>query len=171
MPPPSGGNPKLPLELNLPLIAPPETGSCWRMSPTEVRPVRSRSSRDSIRTGACLPSGSPMRDPVTTMTSPSVGGVSSAATGTSWAGGAVAETAGGGSAGASAGVASPAGAASLAGVVSADGADGGDGAAALVGATSGAGCPLAVALVARAPASKPTWDHETSREVVIVDTS
>src|ERR1044071_4526380 len=78
MPPPSGGYPKLPLELYLPLIAPPETGSCCKMSPTEVSPVRSRSSRDIISTGACLPSGSPMRDPVTTITSPCVGGVGSA---------------------------------------------------------------------------------------------
>src|ERR1051325_3606597 len=80
MPPPSGGYPKLPLELYLLLIAPPETGSCCRMSPTDDRPVRSMSSRDIINTGACLPSGSLIRDPVTTMTSVPTGGASSAVT-------------------------------------------------------------------------------------------
>src|SRR5215468_4924487 len=125
MPPPSGGDPKLPLELYLPLIAPPETGSCCRMSPTEVSPVRSRSSRDIISTGACLPSGSPMREPVTTMTSPSVGGTASG-TGASLVGGA-------------AGAAASAGGAGGAGGASGDGGASGEGAAG-GGGGDGAGC-------------------------------
>src|SRR5512140_2158230 len=126
MPPPSGGAPKLPVELYLPLIAPPETGSCCRISPTDVRPVRSRSSRDSIKTGACLPSGSPMREPVTTMTSPSVGGVGSTETGTS---------SGAGLAGGFAGGVAPGDVTGAGGVVS----EAGGGASGVPGAASGDG--------------------------------
>src|SRR5262245_40756517 len=115
MPPPSGGEPKLPLELYLPLIAPPETGSCCRMSPTEARPVRSRSSRDIVSTGACLPSGSPMREPVITMTSPSVGGVGSAETGPAVTSGVGGGGAGGLSVGAGCGAGASAGAGSAGG--------------------------------------------------------
>ena len=72
-PPPSGGKPKLPLELNLVLSAEPDAVICWMMSPTDNRPVAWMSSRSSVRTGA-WPSDSArlMRDPVTSTRSSSV---------------------------------------------------------------------------------------------------
>src|SRR5437868_14919261 len=89
------------------------------MSPTDDSPVRSMSSRDIINTGACLPRGSLMRDPVTTMTSAPTGGTSSA---TAAASGAAVDGEFAGTSRLAAGAASEAGA----GASGAPGADGGD---------------------------------------------
>src|ERR1041384_1619020 len=135
MPPPSGGYPKLPLELYLLLIAPPETGSCCRVSPTDDRPVRSVSSRG-LNTTACWPSGSLMRDPVTTMTSVPTGGASSATAapgagvgdgvaGTSTPAAGVVSVAGAGTSGASEEAGASAGASGGSGGAGGDGGDGG----------------------------------------------
>src|SRR5690606_4864509 len=65
-PSPLGEKPKLPDELNLVLSAEPAPVSSCRMSPTEVRPVRSRSSRLRVWTGVWLSiSAFLMRVPVT----------------------------------------------------------------------------------------------------------
>src|ERR1044071_7972667 len=136
MPPPSGGYPKLPLELYLLLIAPPETGSCCRMSPTDDGPVPPMSARDIMNTGACLPSGSLMRHPVSTMTSVPTGGASSATAapgagvgdgvaGTSTPAAGVVSVAGAGTSGASEEAGASAGASGGSGGAGGDGGDGG----------------------------------------------
>src|SRR5918995_2450225 len=51
-PPPSGGNPTLPLVLNFVLSPPPDTGRRWSTSPTEVRPDLAISSSVIVMTGA-----------------------------------------------------------------------------------------------------------------------
>src|SRR5690606_5165312 len=67
-PPPSGGKPKLPAELNLVLIDEPLTDRRWMMSPIEPSPVASMSFEVIVITGV-WPSISAflMREPVTSI--------------------------------------------------------------------------------------------------------
>ena len=67
-PPPSGGKPKLPAELNFVLSDEPDTVRRWMTSPIEPRPVASMSFDVIVSTGV-WPSTSAflMRDPVTSI--------------------------------------------------------------------------------------------------------
>src|SRR5690606_20064348 len=79
-PPPSGGKPKLPLELNLVLSAAPLAVRFWTTSATDLKPLRSMSSRLSTCTGTWVSSADClMREPVTVTES------SVMASGASWA--------------------------------------------------------------------------------------
>ena len=73
-PPPSGGKPKLPLELNLVLRPAPLAVRFWTMSDTDLKPLRSMSSRVSTWTGTWVSSSDClMREPVTETESSVVG--------------------------------------------------------------------------------------------------
>src|SRR5690606_4087791 len=78
-PPPSGGKPKLPLELNLVLRPAPLAVRFCTMSDTDLKPLRSRSSRVSTWTGTWVSSEDClMREPVTVTESRVVGSASCA---------------------------------------------------------------------------------------------
>ena len=57
MPPPSGGNPKLPLLLNLVVSGEPDDVRLLSSSPSDVRPLRAMSSVPSVWIGARSSSG------------------------------------------------------------------------------------------------------------------